>query len=219
MALKPTYSVFVPRWLMRLTGFNDRAEGGCVGFDAGVQYDLSRAVSLGFSLQNVGPDLAYSPVYGTQAQPLLIRAGLDWHPRTGGPVDVALVSDVSKDLVSSTESVHGDEFLSTWEAAAKGIGLELRFFRLANVRLGYVEDLPHHGGIIMRVGDNSPYSTSLLRYLVGHPVGKPVGFGMCWGVGVEYHGMAVDIGADNDDWGKSTWPSLRLQLSYRARKE
>jgi len=99
----------------------------------------------------------------------------------------------------------------------KGLGIELRFARLFRLRFGYFEDIPgQRGGILI---EDSLYHTShisLLRYLT-KPVpnkGRAKISGFCWGVGIEWNGVKVDAGIDEQIYDFPT-PNLRFQISCR----
>ncbi len=96
-----------------------------------------------------------------------------------------------------------------------GIGLELRFVRLASVRLGYFEDIVgQRGGIVVKDAMGFTRHVSLLRQIVQPRPGEAVGWGFCWGVGVEYSGLKFDVGVDENIYDFPT-RNVRFQLSGR----
>ena len=211
---KAVYSFWYPDWVRKYAF--DPMPGGhafTVAFDGGIQCRLWSPLTLGAAIENVGPRLRYD---STESDPLpaILRGGFALKPRIPGPVEVALVGDVWRDLVSPIEYWGGEEnALIFWENMRDGLGLELRVAKMASVRLGYFEDIQDQtGGILVGEG----YGTrriSLLRYLVEHHT-KPQDVGWCWGVGLEYRGVKLDVGVDENIYGYAT-RDVRFQLSAR----
>ena len=128
-----------------------------------------------------------------------------------GPVEVRLVGDVWRDLV--TTMPHTSNLVDFWEQMEDGIGLELRFARLASIRFGYFEDIVgQRGGVLLRDSMGFSRRVSMLRQLVRPRSGKAVSWGFCWGIGVEFSGLKFDVGVDENIYDFPT-RNVRFQLS------
>jgi hypothetical protein len=214
---KAIYRFLYPDWAARMSPempIDGGAEGLTFACDGGVQYRPSSSLQLGLVLANIGPDLVYTSSGETDPLPAILRFGFALRPRIPGPVEVALVGDIWRDLVTPIEYWGGEESaLMFWENMRDGLGFELRVAKLASLRLGYFEDIQDQtGGILVGEG----YGTrriSLLRYLVEHHT-KPQDVGWCWGVGLEYRGLKFDVGVDESIYDFAT-RNVRFQLSAR----
>lgn len=214
---KAIYRFLYPDWAARMSPempIDGGAEDLTFACDGGVQYRPYSSLQLGLALANIGPDLVYTSSGETDPLPAMLRFGFALRPRIPGPVEVALVGDVWRDLVTPTGHWGGEESaLMFWENMRDGLGLELRVAKMATVRLGYFEDIQNQtGGILVGEG----YGTrriSLLRYLVEHHT-KPRDVGWCWGVGLEYRWLRLDVGVDESIFNYAT-RDVRFQLSAR----
>jgi hypothetical protein len=100
-----------------------------------------------------------------------------------------------------------------WENIRNGLGLELRVAKTASLRLGYFEDIQDQtGGILVGEGYGRR-RISLLRYLLERHT-RPLDVGWCWGVGLEYRGVKLDVGVDESIYDFAT-RNVRFQLSAR----
>ena len=213
---KAIYSFLYPDLVRKYNPFPEplpRGHALTVGFDGGVQYRVWSPLTLGASIENVGPRLRYDSTKSDRL-PTLVRLGFALKPRIPGPVEVALVGDVWRDLVTPIDYWGGgDSALMFWENMRDGLGLELRVAKLASVRLGYFEDIQDQtGGILVGEG-HGRRRISLLRYLVEHHT-TPQDVGWCWGVGLEFHGVKLDVGVDENIFNYATH-DVRFQLSAR----
>jgi len=214
---KAIYSFLYPDLVRKYYPFPEPLPTGhafTVGFDGGVQYRVWSPLTLGASIENVGPRLRFDSTKSDRL-PTLVRLGFALKPRIPGPVEVALVGDVWRDLVSPIDWwLGGDSTVMLWENLQRGLGLEVRIARMATLRLGYFEDIvDQQGGIIVPDPYGYPRHISLLRYLLEHH-GKPTDIGLCWGVGLEYRGLKFDVGVDESVYDYAT-RNVRLQLSAR----
>jgi hypothetical protein len=100
-------------------------------FDAGVQYRPQDALTMGFAVANLGPNIRYDSTDG-DFLPRVARVGFAVRPPIPGPVSATVTGELSRDLFPPAEW----RDLYHW-----GTGLELGFARLAVVRLGYL----HYG--------------------------------------------------------------------------
>ena len=88
---------------------------------------------------------AAAPLTGLVVAVCIRAAALS--PRIPGPIEVRLVGNVWRDLVTTMPHTH--DFVYLWEQMQDGIGIELRFAKLASARLGYFEDMTwERGGIV-----------------------------------------------------------------------
>jgi len=218
MTLKLIHSFLVPGWVweeMPELGIECGGQATTFAVDGGVQCRLFDLLSVGVALNNLGPRLDYyrdDTIPGDRL-PTILRLGYSLSPRIPGPVEVTLVADVWRDLV--TPMWHSPYFVDTWEQMQDGIGLELRFAKLASVGLGYFEDIMgQRGGIVVEDSMGFTHHISLLRHLDNPHLGRIVGWGFCWGVGVEYNGLKFDVGVDENIYDFPT-RNVRFQLSGR----
>jgi hypothetical protein len=216
MTLKGIYSFLVPGWVWEVMpelGIEGDGDAFSMALDCGVQYRPARLFSMGLALSNFGPGLNYTSRGEADPLPAILRGGFALSPRLPGPVEVRLVGDVWRDLV--TTMPHVDSFVDFWEQLEDGIGLELRFAKLASIRLGYFEDVVgQRGGILLKDPMGFTRRVSLLRQLFWPRPGEAVGWGFCWGVGVEFSGLKFDVGVDEDIYDFPT-RNVRFQLSGR----
>jgi hypothetical protein len=213
ITLKGIYSLLVPSWVwkrMPELGIEAGGQGFTMALDCGAMYRPFQCLSIGAALSNFGPGINYMDGEGTDALPAIARVGFAFSPRIPGALQVALVSDAWRDIERPMPRT-GD-FVQRWEQVEHGIGLELRFARLASVRLGYFEDIDGQRGGIVVENFGATRHVSLLRQLTGPPSGEVVGFGFCWGVGVEFNGLKFDVGVDEDIYDFAT-RNVRFQLS------
>jgi len=126
----------------------------------------------------------------------------------------SLVGDVWRDLVTPIDYWGGEESaLMFWENMRDGLGLELRVAKMAGLRLGYFEDIQDQAGGILVGEGHGRRRISLLRYMVEHHT-TPQDVGWCWGVGLEFHGVKLDVGVDESIFDYAT-RNVRFQLSAR----
>lgn len=224
IGLKGIYSMLVPEWVwdsMPELGIEHGGSAFTVATDLGLQLRPLDWLGIGAALQNFGPDINYL-TGPTDPLPALLRFGWEVAPPIPGPVEVRLVSDVWRDLVTDMHlgNLTGKERLLAFsEELEFGAGLELRFAKVASVRLGYFEDIQgQRGGVLVvpPVG-NWPRRIGWLRYLSERrDYGKPLSWGFCWGCGVEYEGFAFDVGVDENIYDFAT-RNVRFQLSWQMR--
>jgi hypothetical protein len=213
MTLKGVYSSMVPDWVldsMPDLGIDAGGHASSFAVGGGVQYRPLDFLSIGLACDNVGPDIHYTRSDESDPLPAILRGGFALRPRIPGPVEVALVGDVWRDLVTAMPRT--PDFVNFWEQMQDGVGLELRFAKLASVRLGYFEDIQGQRGGILVENDDATRRYSLLRQLVRPSPGEAVGWGFCWGVGVEFNGLKFDVGVDEDIYDFPT-RNVRFQLS------
>lgn len=215
---KAIYSFLYPKWAVRWSPEMPLLDGGdalTFAGDVGVQYRPHSYLQLGLALNNLGPDIRYGK-YDNNPLPAILRFGFALKPRIPGPVEVALVGDLWRDLVTPIEYWgDGDSALMLWENMQDGLGLELRVAKLASVRLGYFENIQSYsGGITVKDQHGITRRVSLLRFVTQTGLGKAVGMGLCWGVGLEYRGLKLDVGVDEEIYYIAP-RNVRFQLSAR----
>ena len=96
--------------------------------DAGIQYRPQDALTLGFAVANLGPDIRFDTTE-SYFLPRTGRIGFAVRPPIPDPVSATVTGELSRDLFPPVEG----RDLYHW-----GAGLELEFARLAFVRLGYL---------------------------------------------------------------------------------
>jgi len=211
--LKAIYSLLVPSWVwerMPELGIEYGGQGFTIALDCGALYRPFQCLSIGAALSNFGPGINYMDDGGTDALPAIARVGFAFSPRIPGAVQVALVSDAWRDL--DRPMPRAGDFVHRWEQVEHGVGLELRFARLASIRLGYFEDIVGQRGGIVVQNFGATRHISLLRQLTKPLSGEVVGLGICWGVGVEFIGLKFDVGVDENIYDFPT-RNVRFQLS------
>ena len=217
MTLKAVHSSFVPDWVwdsMPELGPFYSGQATTFALDGGLQCKPLDLLIVGLAMNNLGPniDFHYSDTVVGDPLPAILRFGFALSPKIPGPVEVRLVGDVWRDMVTTMPRT--GNLVDFWEQMKDGIGLELRFAKLASVRLGYFEDIVgQRGGIVVQHGGATRH-VSLLRQLTKPRPGEAVGLGFCWGVGVEFSGLKFDVGVDEDVYDFPT-RNVRFQLSAR----
>ncbi len=151
-------------------GINGDWQAFTVAVDAGAQYRPLNSLTLGFAVNDLGPNLRYDSS-SADILPRVARLGFALRPTVPGPVSALLTGDVSRDLFPSTAKF-------AWHYSS---GLEVGFWNVAFVRLGYFRN-------------------------------NHVEKGFTWGVGLSYHGISLDAGADSEVYGPGR---VRFQLSAR----
>jgi len=112
-------------WPWQFPRNGDAATFAC---DAGVQYRPHDALTLGFAVANLGPDIRFDTTE-SYFLPRTGRVGFAVRPPIPGPVSATVTGELSRELFPAVEG----RDLYHW-----GAGLELEFARLAFVRLGYL---------------------------------------------------------------------------------
>jgi len=131
MTLKGVYSLWWPTWIWEVMpelGIEGGGDAFTVAGDAGVQYRPQDALTFGFAVANLGPNLRYDSTEG-DILPRVARVGFAVRPPIPGPVSGTVTGELSRDLFPPTEW----RDLYHW-----GAGLELEFARLAFTRIGYL---------------------------------------------------------------------------------
>jgi len=215
VTLKAIYSYEHPYWIGPYPWPMRSGDAFTLAVDAGAQYQPFGPLTVGAAIENLGSRLRYDSTKGDPL-PALLRVGFALKPRVPGPVEVALVGDVWRDLVTPIEYwMDGDSALMFWENMRDGLGLELRIAKMATVRLGYFEDIQgYSGGITVKGQHGITRRVSLLRFVTQSGLGKAVGMGLCWGVGLEYRGLRLDVGVDEEIYYIAP-RNVRFQLSAR----
>lgn len=128
LTTKVVYSYVAPAWAW--PGAEGARDALTFAFDAGVQYRPQDALTMGFAVTNLGPNLRYDST-GGDILPRIARVGVAVRPPIPGPVSATVTGELSRDLFPPVEW----RDLYHW-----GAGLELEFARLAFARIGYLYD-------------------------------------------------------------------------------
>jgi hypothetical protein len=168
MTLKGVYSQPWPAWIWEVMpelGIEGGGGAFTVAADAGVQYHPQEALTFGFSVANLGPDLRYDSTR-SDILPRMARVGVAVRPPIPDPVSATVTCELSRDLFPPAE----------WRDLYRlGAGLELEFAQLAFVRLGYLYANSDRGwtwgaglqyrGVRLDVGlDNEVYAYRNVRF-------------------------------------------------------
>lgn len=218
--LKLVYSLRSPDWGFETTpepGIEHGRQGLVPAADIGVQFRPASWAGLGLALSNIGPRISYAPGEPGSPLPVALRAGLEIRTPWAGPVEMTLRTEVLPDPSVWTDSFtrvryrqDPDRYL--W----KSLGLEARVLKFATLRVGYFEDMDgRRGGVVPLDSAWLGHNISLYRYLKNPDYYGPIHhIGLCWGAGLEYKGIAIDVAADDLIYSFAT-TNLRCQFSYR----
>lgn len=222
---KGIYSMLVPGWVWEMMPeFGTPGSPFTVAADIGCQYRPWDWLGVGLALNNLGPDIKYSLSGESDPLPAILRFGWEVQPRIPGPVEVRLISDVWRDLVTEMRVPprgavdNRERLIRIAQEMQFGAGVELRFARIARVRFGYFEDyIGQRGGMEAVWADGrGPTRISLWRFLAEKGWSEPRFIGFVWGGGVEYRGFAFDIGVDEGIYAFPT-RNVRFQMSWQLR--
>jgi hypothetical protein len=108
--------------------FPRNGEASTFACDAGIQYRPQDALTFGFAVANLGPNIRFDTTK-SYFLPRTGRIGFAVRPPFPGPVSATVAGELSRDMFPAVEG----RDLYHW-----GAGLELEFARLAFVRLGYL---------------------------------------------------------------------------------
>jgi len=117
--------------------------GSAWAFDFNFLYIILPNLSIGTVLHNIGSDIHYTDIGGSDPLPWLYRLGITYTPIENKYFSCSLSGEVTKVLVS----MFAQEENSFWEnlkyeikEAWKGIGLELTCYKIVSLRGGYFHD-------------------------------------------------------------------------------
>jgi hypothetical protein len=224
------HSWLVPQWVLDKMPELKLAAGGeadGVAMDFGIRANASSRVSVGLSVNNLGVGLDYTPAEfletGNEPYPTTLRLGLAYTPVRREHVVVSIAPEVDKVLVGMFSDTTGtrsfgqqlrDELRDAW----KSIGFEGTYSAeplALSARLGYVEDLTGNRGGIVFEHDGATSHVGLGDLLARRGLGRFKSLEFCFGVGIEYARLRLDLGSEH----VSDFPTAnyKLSLTYAGR--
>jgi hypothetical protein len=187
-----------------------------VSADIGLSCRANDRISAGLTATNIGPAIHYDPDYGDPylaALPSMVRMGLSWTPIENRNVQLRVMPELDKLLVSmfsdTTGKSFGRQLNEEWRDVSKALGVEVTAFNLVSLRLGYIEDLGNElGGLIyQREGWYSQGHYGLWDVITRRDLGEFRRIGLCWGIGVGTDRLRFDLSSDAAiyDFPTSNW--------------
>jgi len=140
------YSFLVPDWVFKKMpelGIEKGGTGITYGFDAGFLYTPIKFFSLGWALQNIGPNISYTEGGSSDPLPYTLRVGLKLKPIDSRVIKIMLTTDVTKILVgmfADEEKTFMENLQYELKEAWKGFGLEVNYYDFVFLRGGYFYD-------------------------------------------------------------------------------
>jgi len=201
--------------------------GRAVGLDLGGLLKLTRSVSLGASIDNIGTDLVYNNPYGDHAfLPLMVHLGIAGSPLDTKSYRIRLLADVSQILpYGGNADSFGHELHDELRDAWKSLGVEATCKRLfswfaLSGRVGYFEDVSGvRGGFVFGRDSSARRSLSIIdvfsrskRHLAGDSLRS---IGLCYGFGLGYKDyVRLDVSDDHLIYG---FPTSNIKFSLTVR--
>jgi hypothetical protein len=179
-------------------GARDGGTGSTWACDVAALWRPSTCVSLGGSLDNLGPGISYPDVDEHDPSPMMLRLGACWTPLNIRFAQVNVLPEIDKSLVGVWSDSAGNnnlrhEFHDAWKALA----VEVTAFRLVAVRLGYFEDRTGHRGGLRYGNEGMSYRYSVFDLMTGRHLGELESIGLCWGFGIGYKDyFRIDVSSD-----------------------
>jgi len=205
VSAKFIYSFLVPDWVWKAMpelGIDAGGTGLSWALDGGVLYKPLNNLTLGVSVSNLGPNIAYTSTGESDPLPRMLRLGVKYTPVENKTVKVNITPEITKVLVGMFYDPSGEKSFwqklnyELWEAW-KSVGVETWFYDLLCLRVGYFEDISGQRGGIRVNRDNREEHIALTDYLFKKDHGKFAGgLGICFGFGVQFKGFQFDFSDD-----------------------
>jgi hypothetical protein len=204
--LKHIYSYMVPYWAWGIMPMLDPDESGIasdVAVDVGVLYRPRHDLSVGLTVANLGPNIAYTESDETNELPRTLRIGGCWTPLNDPLFRVRGMLEADKILVGMfSDTTHtktfgrmlSEELRDVWKSAA----VEATALQVFTFRLGYFEDLTgQRGGFVMEK-DGQTYHYGFGDVLTRTGLGRCRSLGICWGLAIGYKDYArIEVSDDS----------------------
>jgi hypothetical protein len=193
-------------------------KGSAAAADLGLLYRPGSRVSIGISVDNLGPPIVYRPEGETDDLPRMARLGLCWTAVESRDVRLRVMPELDKLLVGMFHDTTGTKSFGRmldeeWRDVWKAVGIEATTFGLVSLRLGYFEDLTNQlGGFVLENEDYQTYHYGLWDALSRRGLGQLKSIGLCWGLGFGTNTLRFDLSSDAAiyDFPTSNW---KLQLT------
>lgn len=223
ISFKFIYSFLVPQWVFDAMP-ELQIDAGGIGtswaLDFGLLYKPFRMLSIGTSLQNIGPNISYTSSGASDPLPRMLRLGIRYEPINNKLFRLSLVPEITKVLVGmfydpQDTLTFSQEFSYELKEAWKHFGIELTYYDLITARLGYFEDLTGaRGGVRIKDKDDREQYLSLIEFLFTKHGGKFNKIGLTFGGGIKFKKFAFDISMDHMIYDFPT-SNYKLSFSYR----
>jgi hypothetical protein len=199
-------SFLVPDWVWKLMpelGIDGGGTGTTWAADVGAMWKPSAKFSLGGSVTNLGPGIAYSSSGEHDPSPAILRLGACWTPVNDRHVRVSVLPEFDKVLVgmffdSADTKTFGEELQTELRDVWKALAIEVTGYEVLSIRLGYFEDRTwQRGGLVFENHNGETYHYALYDLLTWRNLGKLESIGLCWGFGVGYKDyFRLDVSSD-----------------------
>ncbi len=231
--IKFIYSFLVPKWIWRKireylkTSVREGGIGIAWAVDVGVLYKVHNNLSLGVCFQNIGPGIVYVKGEKPDPLPFLVRVGWRIEPINNEFFKVMITSDLTKILVGIFEldSIEvkpnvWKKDLTAWDKIAyeigdiwRGFGIEVGYYDMLFLRVGYFYDKTGwRGGIFVNDGNNT-YHVSVIDFITGNYAGRFQKIGLTYGAGVKLGTFEFDFGIDENIYDFPT-TNRKFSLTY-----
>ena len=209
-------SFLVPDWVwksMPELGIEAGGTGSTWAADVGALWKPSAKFSLGGSLANLGPGIAYTSSGENDPSPTILRLGARWTPVNDRRVRLNVLPELDKLLVgmfydTADTKTFGEELQTELQDVWKALAVEVTGFDVVALRLGYFEDVSwQRGGIVSERG-GVQYRHNLSDVLAWRNLGELRSIGLCWGFGIGYKDyFRLDVSSDAAvyDFPTSNW--------------
>ena len=203
--VKLVRSYMIPDWVwksMPELGIEAGGTGTTWAADIGALWKPSTKFSLGGSVANLGPGIAYTSSGEHDPSPTTLRLGACWMPANNRYVRVNVLPEWDKVLVgmfydSANTKSFGRELQTELRDAWKALAVEVTGLGLVTLRLGYFEDMSWDRGGIVFERDGGEYRHNLYDLLTRRHLGVLKSIGVCWGFGIGYKDyFRVDVSSD-----------------------
>jgi hypothetical protein len=207
----------VPDWVWKLMpelGIDGGGTGTTWAADVGALWKPSAKFSLGGSVANLGPGIAYTSSGERDPSPAILRLGACWTPVNDRRVHVNVLPEFDKVLVgmffdSADTKTVGEELQTELRDVWKALAIEVTGYEVLSIRLGYFEDRTwQRGGLVFENRHGETYHYALYDLLTWRNLGKLESIGLCWGFGIGYKDyFRFDISSDAAicDFPTSNW--------------
>ncbi|MEO0108970.1 MAG: PorV/PorQ family protein [candidate division WOR-3 bacterium] len=223
VGVKFIYSFLVPDWVFKAMpelGIDNGGSGTTWAVDAGALYKPSSRLSVGLSVANLGPNIAYTSSGESDPLPRTLRLGLRYSPVHNDLVRVSVLPEVTQILVGmfydpENKKTLGQEIRYEFDESWKHFGVEACYYNFLFARVGYFEDITGaRGGIVVDRGDGLTDHISLIKFLTTKNPGTFKSLGLTYGGGLQWGGFNFDISFDNMIYDFPT-NNMKLSFSYR----
>lgn len=216
VSAKFIYSFLVPDWVwqaMPELGIEAGGTGVSWAFDAGILYKPWDFLSVGVSVNNIGPNISYTSSSESDPLPRMLRTALCYTPVRNNTMTLNITPEITTVLVGLFKN---KTFAEEWQETWKSFGVEAWFYNIFAARFGYFEDIKgQRGGISVVDPSGRQEHISLTEYLFDKGNRRYDGkIGACLGFGVQYAGFVFDVSYDGFiyDFTTQNW---KFSLTYQ----